>query len=144
MATIQRPFRGTVPLPAPVHAINWWVLGAIVLATLSAMLPVIQNSSTTSRGFEVQELQAQQVRLEGEIAIVESDVARLTSLARIQRRASELGLYPATSPLYISVDEAGPAPAKIPAEYLPLPERTTEPQESGWGSLLEWLPSPKP
>ncbi len=144
MATIQRPFRGTVPLPAPVRAINWWVLGAITLASVSAMLPVLQNSSTTSRGFEVQELQAQQVRLEGEIALVESDVARLTSLARIEKRAGELGLVPATSPLYISVDEAGPAPAKIPAEYLPLPERTPEAQESGWGSLLRWLPSPRP
>lgn len=144
MATIQRPFRGSVPLPAPVRAINWWVLGAITLASLSAMLPVLQNSATTSRGFEVQELQAQQVRLEGEIAIVESDVARLTSLARIEKRAAELGLAPATSPIYIAVDAAGPAPAKIPAEYLPLPERAPEPQESGWGSLLRWLPSPKP
>jgi len=127
-----------------VRAINWWVLGAITLASVSAMLPVLQNSSTTSRGFEVQELQAQQVRLQGEIAAVEADVARLTSLARIKKRAGELGLVPATSPLYITVDEAGPAPAKIPAEYLPLPERTPKPQESGWGSLLRWLPSPKP
>jgi hypothetical protein len=142
MAAIQRPFRGSVPLPAPVRAINWWVMGAVALATASAMLPVLQNSSTTSRGFEVQALQAKQVRLEGETALVEADVARLTSLARIQKRASELGLVPATSPIYISVDEAGPAPAKIPAEYLPAPRRADPEPENGWGSLLKWLPSP--
>ena len=130
-------------MPAPIRAVNWWVLGAITLATVSAMLPVLQNSSTTSRGFEVQELQAKQVRLEGETAIVESDVARLTSLARIQKRASEVGLVPATSPIYISVGVAGPAPAKIPAEYLPTPQRDSPGPETGWGSLLRWLPSPR-
>jgi hypothetical protein len=127
-----------------VRAINWWVAGAIALASVSAMLPVLQNSATTSRGFEVQELQARQVRLEGEIATLESNVARLTSLARIQKRAAEIGLGPASSPIYISVDAAGPAPAKIPAEFLPVPERTPEAQESVLGSLLQWVPSLKP
>lgn len=128
----------------PVRGINGWVLAAIAGATVSAMLPVLQNSTTTSRGFEVQEVQARQTRIEGEIGLLESDVARLSSLARIQKRAGEIGLVPASSPLYITVEEAGPAPAKIPAEYVPPPTRASEKPEGWWNSLKRWLPSLKP
>jgi hypothetical protein len=100
----------------------------------------VQNSSATSRGFEVQQLHAEQALLEGAVSVLESDIAELTSLDRVQRRASELGLQPATSTIYISVDEAGPEPAKIPAEYLSDPAPTTGGTESWWQSLLEWLP----
>ncbi len=133
-----------MPLPRPIRGINGWVLAAVAGATISAMLPVLQNSTTTSRGFEVQAVQARQGRLEGEIGLIESDVARLSSLTRIQKRASEIGLVPSSSPLYITVEEAGPAPAKIPAEYLPPPQRDSSAPESWWGSLLRWLPSLRP
>ena len=142
MAAIPHPFRGSsTPVAAPFRGAHWIVGGAIVAATLAAMLPVLQNLTTTSRGYEVQEVQARRATLEGQIGIVESDVARLTSLQRIEKRSSELGLFPASSPLYVTVDEAGPAPAKIPAEFLPPPERTVPAPESRWGSLWRWATS---
>jgi hypothetical protein len=131
-----------IALPNPFGGVNWLVVGFVVAATISAMLPVLQNATTTSRGFEVQALQAKQVRLEGEIELIEADVARLSSLARIQKRAAEIGLAPASSPIYIDVDVAGPAPAKIPAEFLPPPAAQIEPTEGWLSSLLRWLPSP--
>lgn len=103
------------------------------------MLPVLQNSAATTRGFEIQQSQAQQARLQGEIGLLESDVARFTSLTRIERRAKEIGLGPSDHPIYITVDEAGPQPAKIPSEYLPplVPRRDTP--DSWWRSLIDWL-----
>lgn len=145
MAAINHPFgsaRRRVFLPAPVGRINWWVVAAIVVVGVSAMLPVVQNSTATDEGFAIQRAQAEQSRLNGEIRVLESDVARLTSLARIERRATEIGLSPAASPYFVTVDEPGPAPAKLPAEYLPRSASETGAPEPWWQSLIEWLPLP--
>ena len=142
MAAINHPLpgmRGRLPLSAVPHP-NWWVVGAAVLAGLSAMLPVFQNSATTSTGFDLQSLENEQGRLQGEIGLLEGDVARLSSLSRIQRRANELGFVAAMDPIYVRVDEAGPEPAKIPAEFLPPPIPRAVGRSSWWRSLFEWLP----
>lgn len=140
MAAINRPLPQQHRLPLPGRpAFNWWVLGAIAVFGIGAMLPVLQNSSATTRGFEVQALQAQQAELNGQITEIEADVATLTSMQRISRRATEIGLVPGSDPIYIEVDEPGPAPAKIPSEYLPEPVRPAEKLEPWWHSLVSWL-----
>lgn len=137
MAAINRPLPQARRLPLPgAGAINWWVLGAFLVFGIGAMLPVLQNSTATSRGFEVQQLEAQQAQLNGEIRQLEAEVAGLTSLERIQRRAQDIGLAPGVDPIYITVSEPGPAPAKLPAEYLPEPARTPGEPESWWRSIL--------
>jgi hypothetical protein len=118
------------------------VVAAIVVVGFSAMLPVVQNSSATSEGFEIQQLEAHRSRTKGELGMLESDVARLTSLDRIQQRALEIGLSPAQSPVFVAVDEAGPAPAKIPAEYLPEPAPPRGGPSPWWQTLLKRLPLP--
>jgi len=145
MAAISHPLRlprRNVLFPGIAGPINWWAVGAVVAVGVSAMLPVIQNSTATNDGFATQRSQAQQNQISGEIRQLESDVARLTSLPRIERRAAEIGLSPASSPYFVSVGEAGPAPAKLPAEYLPGPASETSRPEPWWRSLLEWLPLP--
>ncbi len=145
MAAINHPLGAAgrrILFPAPVGRINWWVVAAIVVVGVSATLPVLQNSTATDDGFAIQRARAEQVRLNGEIRQLESDVARLTSLARIQRRALDLGLSPASSPYFVTVDEPGPAPAKLPAEYLPRTASETGSPEPWWQSLIEWLPLP--
>ena len=145
MTAINYPFgaaRRRVFFPASAGLVNWWSIGAVAIVGLSAMLPVVQNSTATDDGFAAQRLQAQQIQINGEIRLLESSVARLTSLPRIERRAAEIGLSPASSPYFVSVDEPGPAPAKLPAEYLPgLASETSRP-EPWWRSLLKWLPLP--
>ncbi|MGK2963984.1 MAG: hypothetical protein ACSLFM_00060 [Tepidiformaceae bacterium] len=137
----RRPLPGRLPrlfprFPAP----NWWVLSSVAVLGIGAMLPVIQNSAATTRGFETQALQVERARIQGDIRVLESDVATLTSLDRVRQRAAELGLGPATSPIFVEVDEAGPAPAKIPAEHLPAPTSPRGEGESWWRSLIGWLP----
>jgi hypothetical protein len=141
MAAINHPIPQPRRIPLPVRhgSINWWVLGAMLVFGIGATLPVLQNSTATSRGFEVQALQAQENQLNGDIKQIESDVAQLTSLQRIQRRAEALGLVPGVDPIYIEVTEAGPAPAKIPSEYLPEPVHQADEPDSWWKSLFGWL-----
>lgn len=142
MAAINHPLghgRRTLPIPLP-GSPNWWVLGAMAIVSLSALLPVFQSSWTTTRGFETQELEARQAQLNGDIRQLEADVAGLTSLNRIERRALAIGLVPGGTPLYVPVDEAGPAPAKIPAELLPELERESDEPDSLWRSLLSRVP----
>ena len=55
------------------------------MSTASAGALTPQNSAATDDGFAIQRARAEQARLNGDIRKLESDVARLTSLARIQR-----------------------------------------------------------
>lgn len=146
MATINHPLGGrrALPLPVPRINVNGWILAAVLVVGLGAMLPVLQNSVATSRGFDSQVLDARQARLESEIRLLESDVARLTSLERIERRAKDIGLTRAEDPMYVEVSEPGPAPAKIPAEYLPSVIPGSGDNHATWlQSVLAWLPLPR-
>jgi hypothetical protein len=112
----------------------------MAIVGLSAMLPVLQSSWTTTRGFETQDIEARQAQLNGDIRQLEAEVANLTSLNRIERRALAIGLVPGGTPLYVEIDEAGPAPAKIPSELLPELERASDEPDSLWRSLLSRVP----
>ena len=142
MAAINHPLghgRRALPIPLP-GSPNWWVLGAMAVVGFSAMLPVLQSSWTTTRGFETQDLEAREAQLNGDIRQLEADVANLTSLSRIERRAQAIGLAPGGTPLYVEVDEAGPAPAKIPSQSLPELLRESDEPDSLWRSLISRVP----
>ncbi len=143
MAAINHPLghgRRALPLPFSAPRLNWWVLGAMAVVGFSAMLPVFQSSWTTTRGFETQDLEARQASLNGDIRQLESEVANLTSLNRIERRAAAVGLFPGRAPLYVEVNEAGPAPAKIPSEYLPELVRESGEPDSWLRAFLSRVP----
>jgi hypothetical protein len=143
MAAINHPLGGQrrgIPVPGGIGSINWWLIGALLVASAAAMLPVIQNSSATSEGFDLQAYQAREAALRSDISLLEADVARLTSLKRIERRALEIGLVEAHDPIFVSVNEPGPAPAKLPAEFLPRPEPQRAEPDPWWKPLVNWLP----
>lgn len=143
MAAINHPLghpRRGIPIPVASGRLNVWLALAMGVAALSAVLPVVQNSLATSRGFDLQASQRQEVQLNGEIGVIESEVASLTSHTRIERRAREIGLAPITDAIYVSVSEPGPAPAKLPSEYLPRVEPRKPGPSRWWKSLVGWLP----
>ena len=149
MAAIQHPLgrahRGSrrVPFSGPESKPNWWVISAAAILGASAVLPVLQNSAATSRGFDIRQSQAAQTQIQGEINGLEAEVARLTSMDRVERRAKEIGLGPSLEPpIYVTVDAAGPQAAKLPSEYLPPPAPPQVESVSWWRSLVEWLPLP--
>ncbi|HXU23083.1 MAG TPA: hypothetical protein VN697_03525 [Tepidiformaceae bacterium] len=143
MAAINHPLGGArrgLPIPSPFGGINWWIVGAIIIVAVSAMLPVLQNSTATSEGFNAQRSRADEAQLQGQVSVLEADVAQLTSLSRIERRAQEIGLHPTSNPIYVHVDVAGPEPAKIPSSYLPPVVAKPLPPAPWWRSIVDWLP----
>jgi hypothetical protein len=143
MAAINHPLgnaRRGLPLPVPGLRLNLWLAGAIAAAGISALLPVLQNSLATSRGFDIQASQRQEAELDGQISLLEGEVASLTSVSRIERRALEIGLLPVTDPIYVTVNEPGPAPAKLPSEYLPRADTKPVSSTPWWKPLVSWLP----
>jgi hypothetical protein len=144
MAAINHPLgrpRHSLPLPVPgIGRLNLWLALAVAAAGISALLPVLQNSMATSRGFDIQATQRQEARLNGQISLLEGEVASLTSITRIERRAQEIGLLPVTDPIYVHVNEPGPAPAKLPSEYLPKDDAHPASPSPWWKSLVNWLP----
>ena len=143
MAAINHPLGNTrrgLPLRTPSGRLNPGLLAVIAFTALAALLPVVQNSTATSRGFDIQSSQRQEAQLVGEIGLLEGEVASLTSLTRIERRAREIGLVPVPDPIFITVNEPGPAPAQLPSEYLPRPEARVVSSTPWWKSLVSWLP----
>lgn len=144
MAAINHPLghaRRGIPIPATGGSrLGFGLIAAVILASLGALAPVLSNSLATSRGFDLQASQRQETQLNGEIGVLESDVASLTSLQRIERRAREIGLVPVYDPIYVSVTEPGPAPAKLPSEYLPRAETPKSKPAPWWKPFVNWLP----
>lgn len=144
MAAINHPLghaRRGILIPTPGGGrLSFGLAGAMVLAAAGALAPVLSNSLATSRGFDLQASQRQETQLNGEIGVLESDVASLTSLQRIERRAREIGLGPVDDPIYVTVTEPGPAPAKLPSEYLPRAETPRSKPSPWWKPFVSWLP----
>ncbi|MFO1378738.1 MAG: hypothetical protein U1F14_17240 [Steroidobacteraceae bacterium] len=144
MAAINHPLgnaRRGIPIPTSGGSkLSFGLAGALILAAFGALAPVLSNSLATSRGFDLQASQRQETQLNGEIGVLESEVASLTSLQRIERRAREIGLLPVTDPIYVNVTEPGPAPAKLPSEYLPRVETPKSTPAPWWKPFMSWLP----
>lgn len=127
-------------MPFPGVRLNWWIVWGVVVLGLGGTLPVLQSSAATSRGFEIRGIEAEQAQLRTDISLLEGDVARLTSLERVERRARELGMTaPFEAPLFVTVDTPGPSPARIPSEYLPSHEVTHRVADPWWRGVISWL-----
>ncbi len=139
MAAISIPRRrsGPVSLAPNPGWLNRWVVAALAVLAAAGTLPVLQNSTVTSRGFNVQRIDGNQARVQQQISVLEADIAQLTSLQRVMTRAAELGFGSSGDPpLYVTVDQPGPPPARIPSEYLPTPVRSHGGGVPWWQSLL--------
>lgn len=145
MVSIPHPLKGIYSpfhFPRPAAGPSGWVAAGIVLVGASAMLPVLQKSTLTSRGFSLQEHQANAIALTSEIRGLESEVGRLTSRDRLALRAFQIGLRAPDLALHVNVSVPGPEPAKIPIEFLPPQELTPEDPIPWWRSFVGWLPTP--
>lgn len=127
MTAMDRPaprFRG---LSLPRLGVSGWIVAGALIVSASAMAPVVQNSLMTTQGRNLEALAGEQNALRVEMRQLEAEIARLISVERIARRASEIGLLPGANAIFVTIGETGPEPPKIPAEHLP------ESPESGSG-----------
>ncbi len=125
MTAIERPApRAQRGFALPRPGVSGWVIAGVLIVSVSAMAPIVQNSLMTTQGRNLEALEGEQTALQVEMRQLEAEIARLISVDRIARRASEIGLAPGAAPVFVTIGEAGPEPPKIPAEHLP---ETSEP-----------------
>lgn len=120
MTALEHPgARAHRGLSLPRLGVSGWVVAGALIVSASAMAPVVQNSLMTTQGRDLEVLEGQQNALRIEMRQMEAEIARLISVDRIARRAGEMGLIPGANAIFVTIEEAGPEPSKIPAEHLP-------------------------
>ncbi|GBD14290.1 Cell division protein FtsL [bacterium HR25] len=113
---------------------------------LAALLPLTQygNAATTSASLD--QLERDRSAWQARVDELEAEVARLSSLDRIEREARErLGMVPPEEVVYIEVPVARPEGTKVPDRYLERPARAegeVGADSAWWEKLLGWLPLP--
>ena len=114
----------------------------VLLVTAAAigvigLLQVVQTSDATTTNFAIQRLEQKKLEAQTEVHQLEAQVAFLSSLARIEREASErLGLEPPVAQQAVEVNVAWPASdqPQLPTRFLPVGEAGAEgdADESPW------------
>ena len=117
---------------------------AAVGVGLAALLALIQSSDATTTSARVQRLEDQLTDWEARTQELQVEVATLGGLERIEREARErLKMVTPEDTIYVTIDEPGPEPARLPSRFLPPPQPSgTSGGDSLWEKLFGWLPWP--
>ena len=133
MATRQQAL---ARFPQSTLTLRWGLIVSIALLALSALIPVLQASLITTQGHDLQLLKQNRTRLTSEIRLLESELAGLNSLERIERRAREIGLTePDAPPIFILISSNLTSVTKT-SEGLPGQERSDSNPTLWWRSIL--------
>lgn len=141
MAILQRSVLPLprVGLPRATHG-RWLLAGATAVLVAAALLQVNQFSRLTSTSYQINDLNAQRAARQAANHDLEAEVARLSSLARVEIEARlRLGLGPAERTLYVDVNQPAPDRQTLPTRFLP-PDRPPAARGSGgWLSFIRKL-----
>ena len=133
MATRQQAL---ARFPQSTLTLRWGLIVSISLLALSALIPVLQASLITTQGHDLQLLKQNRTRLTSEIRLLESELAGLNSLERIERRAREIGLIdPDTPPILIQISSNLTSETKT-TEELPGEETNHSNPTLWWRSIF--------
>jgi cell division protein FtsL len=118
------------------------LVGAIALVVVAAGFQVNQFSRLTSRSYAINTLNAQRAARQADNHQLEADVARLSSLARVDWEArTRLHMEPAQSRLYIDVNRPPPERESLPTRFLPADRSPgAQPSDPFWKWVLRALP----
>ena len=109
---------------------------AAALVIVLSLLRVVQTSQATTASFAMLTLQQEKLELDTSVKQLEAEVATLSSLERIEREATRLGLELPDRVSYVSVSEVWPATAGdlLPARFAPINKDTVDgsPDDAGW------------
>lgn len=122
------------------------LLVAGLAVVIIALLQLSQRSEATTTSFAIQGLEQEKLELETTVRQLEAEVAALSSLSRIGREATRLGLEPANARELLQVNVAsavddGLLPSRFaPAGEVEAKEEGRSEQPAWWRELLELLP----
>lgn len=145
VATLERLAPPPSALPAEVA--SWTprraIAVALALVAAIALLQVLQSSSVASTGENMQRLERDKAQKTAEIHQLEKDVAALSSLDRIDRNARDrLGMVPARSFQYVTVDTEAPTVPLLPRPIIDATPNAAPKPEVWWKSFIKALPLP--
>jgi hypothetical protein len=144
MAALQR-----LALPAPrilgrPRPGSLLVVAALVALVAVALVQVNQLGRMTGKGYQIDELNRERAARRAENREVEAQVARLSSLARVDWDARvRLGMVPAARKLHIAVNATVPEHQALPPRFLPAEAPPAPPPAAGrpwWKRALDLLP----
>jgi cell division protein FtsL len=133
--------RGATPVPLRNPTLPLVIMGAFLAIGLSALLPLVQSSGATSTAGEIGHLEQEKADWQTRLHELETDVASLGSLERIEAEARlRLKMVPPTNVHYLAVDAPPPAERRLPSRYLPRPPEPDDGGDSLWDKLTSWVP----
>lgn len=142
MAALHRP-----ALPAPRAFGKQWPAKLLLVAAISllvaiAVLKVNQFSRATSTSYEINALTRQRADQLAQNHELEAEVARLSSLARVDIEArTRLHMEPAGQKLYIGINQPVPERQSLPTRFLPRQHPQAAPSGGAfWKRLLHRVP----
>lgn len=120
-----------------------FLVAALILVGLAALLPVLVTSTATERGAALRSLEQQRAELRASVEGLEAEIAVLTSTDHIARDAKlRLGMVEPDRILYVTVEGAAPS-TTIPERLLSsTSDSDTEPSDPWWRRLVDLLPRP--
>lgn len=117
------------------------LLGAFLVVASLGLLQVMQTSSATSTGYNLQRLEDERLATQAEVHQLEAEVAVLTSIDRIEREArGRLGMVPAGKTITLEVLKPPPEQKLVPLRFLSdskAPEASSTPW---WRKMFGLLP----
>jgi len=116
------------------------MVGLFVVAV--GLVQVNQLSRVTSAGYQIDRLNQERAQKQAENSQIEAEVARLSSVARVDIEARlRLGLVPAQSRLYLTLNHSVPDRQTLPTRFLPAERAAPAPSKPPlWKRLLHRLP----
>lgn len=142
MAAIQRPALRIPVARGRLGSGRLIGVAAGALVILGALLQVNQFSAVTGTGYEIEQLKRERATSQAENHELEAEVARLSSLARVDIEARvRLGMTPAKQTIHMQVTGAVPDHQTLPTRFLPPESAAVEPDDPPlWKRLADLLP----
>lgn len=143
MAAIHRPPLPAQRAPGRTGSGRIVLAGAAVLVIGAALLQVNQFSAVTGTGYQIEDLRRERAAKLAENHGLEAEVARLSSLARVEIEARvRLGMAPAGRVMHLEINGAVPEHQTLPTRYLPAEDASSADAAEPplWKRLLDLLP----
>ncbi len=141
MAVIHRPALPAQRAPGRIRSGRIVLTGAAVLVIGGAVLQVNQFSAVTGTGYQIEDLKRERAAKQAENRDLEAEVARLSSLARVDIEArTRLSMGPAGRVMHLEVNGPVPERQTLPTRFLPVEGEAESPRPTLWERLLDLLP----